>query len=741
MHRRLRTVPHFLSFGSAMLIGLLGLLGSVAAGAQPATPAATAIGCTLPGMGGAMSHVIVLQFDNVHFARDTANVPSDLEQMPHLLNFLESNGVVLTNNHTPLISHTANDLLTSLTGVYPDRHGQPVANSYRYFNPDGSTGLGVSFAYWSAPVFDPTSPAPTDTSYTMLSAPRTNAPAPWMPYTRAGCDVGAVATANTVLENTGIDIPTVFGADSPEAAEAAADSAQAAADFVGIAVHCAQASALCSADNGGRPDLLPSEPGGYDGFNALFGSKWVAPQISPSGPLTDLAGQPIADPDGNPGFPGFDGMSAAVSLSYVAAMQEHGIPVTYAYISDAHDAHPSGPAYGPGEAGYVAALKAYDDAFATFFDRLSKDGITPANTLFAVYADEGDHFVGSAPQPANCDGVATPCTYESVGEATVNLTGLLAAAGVTTPFTLHADSAPAIYVTGNPAGNDPAVRTLEQTAAAITVTNPYTGKTEPLTTYLADRVEMKLLHMVTADAARTPIFTIFAKPDYFLAGGDPTCGDGCVVIDPKFAWNHGDVDPDITTTWVGFAGPGVKRVGVDATTWADQTDIRPTMLTLLGLRDDYLTDGRVLIEDLDDAALPPAVAADRETYIQLATLYKQLTAPLGEFGMTSLDVATKAVAGHSPDDAAFVAWEDALAALGGQRDTLASRMVTVLTGAAFDGQAIDETAAGELTNDAQAMLVQLHALQAAPPAPPAAAVTPAAVPSAATAVSGATPAP
>ena len=87
-------------------------------------------------------------------------------------------------------------------------------------------------------------------------------------------------------------------------------------------------------------------------------------------------------------------MSAAVSLSYVAAMQEHGIPVTYAYISDAHDAHPNGPAYGPGEAGYVAALKAYDDAFATFFTRLANDGINQRNTLFVFTADEGDHFAG-----------------------------------------------------------------------------------------------------------------------------------------------------------------------------------------------------------------------------------------------------------------------------------------------------------------------------------------------------------
>jgi hypothetical protein len=53
----------------------------------------------------------------------------------------------------------------------------------------------------------------------------------------AGCDFGAVATANTILENTAIDIPTVFGANSPEAQEVASNPGQAFADFVGIGVH------------------------------------------------------------------------------------------------------------------------------------------------------------------------------------------------------------------------------------------------------------------------------------------------------------------------------------------------------------------------------------------------------------------------------------------------------------------------------------------------------------------------
>lgn len=236
--------------------------------------------CQLHSPKGNVQHVIYIQFDNTHFTRDNPNVPSDLEQMPNLLNFIKGNGVLLTNHHTPLISHTATDILTSLTGVYGDHHGVPVANSFRYFNPDGTSNPGVSFAYWTSPLFDPSTSTPTDTTYNMLTAGGKNAPAPWVPYTRAGCNFGSVATANTILENIAIDVPTVFGANSPEAQEVKDNPGQAFADFVGIGIHCAAGNAVCNTPNA-RPDVLPNEPGGYSGFTGLFGNKYVAPVISP----------------------------------------------------------------------------------------------------------------------------------------------------------------------------------------------------------------------------------------------------------------------------------------------------------------------------------------------------------------------------------------------------------------------------------------------------------------------------
>src|SRR5579872_2892556 len=229
--------------------------------------------CRLAGPSGPVSHVIYLQFDNVHFRRDDPNVPSDLEQMPHLLRFLES-GTLLTNQHTPLVSHTADDLITSLTGLYGDRHGMPLANEYQVYGPTGASSPAGSFAYWTDPIVQYDSVPITDKLPTLVTPGGGNPPAPWVPYTRAGCNFGSVATANTILENTAVDVPTVFGPNSPQAKEAKNNQIKASADFVGIGIHCAQNNATCSAANQGEPDLLPNEPRGYNGYMGLFGHKY-----------------------------------------------------------------------------------------------------------------------------------------------------------------------------------------------------------------------------------------------------------------------------------------------------------------------------------------------------------------------------------------------------------------------------------------------------------------------------------
>jgi hypothetical protein len=74
-----------------------------------------------------------------------------------------------------------------------------------------------------------------------------------------------------------------------------------------------------------------------------------------------------------------------------------------------------------------SSRRAYDDAFAAFFQRLAGDGINRGNTLFVFTVDEGDHFVGGSPTPASCDGVSAPCDWTGqVGELNANIDTLFA---------------------------------------------------------------------------------------------------------------------------------------------------------------------------------------------------------------------------------------------------------------------------------------------------------------------------
>ena len=233
-------------------------------------------------------------------------------------------------------------------------------------------------------------------------------------------------------------------------------------------------------------------------------------------------------------------------------------------------------------------------------------------------------------------------------------------------FAVHSDDAPTVYVAGNPGQTDPSVRKLERDVAALNVNDPYAGKTVPLTVSLADQNEMRALHMVNADPARTPTFTLFGNADFFLTTSNPSCG-GNPCVSPGFAWNHGDIQNEIGNTWAGVVGPGVASHGVDAKTWTDHTNLRPTMLALLGLKDDYVQDGRVLTETLTPKATPAKLHST--TARQLAVLYEQLNAPFGAFANATLASSTSGMAG---DDATYTARTAQIAKLTAQRNYVAA---------------------------------------------------------------------
>ena len=188
-------------------------------------------------------------------------------------------------------------------------------------------------------------------------------------------------------------------------------------------------------------DLLPDEPGGYSGYQALFGAKYIAPCSGPVPRTSSTNGYQVTnakgnlvDRDGNeidgdylndyPGFPGFgDNQCLPDARLHGRHAREPAFrsstatsPTSTATTTSTASPGPGEPCYnapaalGSGSACYVAQAQYYNQAFGTFFQRLAADGITPANSLFIFSSDEGDHEAGAnvgravQPTPANCDG-------------------------------------------------------------------------------------------------------------------------------------------------------------------------------------------------------------------------------------------------------------------------------------------------------------------------------------------------
>ena len=324
-----------------------------------------------------------------------------------------------------------------------------------------------------------------------------------------------------------------------------------------------------------------------------------------------------------------------------------------------------------------------------------------------ISAEENDQFAGAnvgratEPTPAGCDGVTTPCKYASgqIGELQANINGLLSGtASSGTQFDLEPQGA-SIYVHGRPAANDAAVRQLERDTAGDG--RPARRRTAASTTsrsskYQAGALEQRVLHMQTADPLRTPTYTLFPKPDYFFSTSGPN-----VSINSSFAWDHGYYSPNIDITWFGIVGPGVAENGVDGPepaagnqahdpkstntvpeasrvgTWVEETDIRPTMLYLAGLTDDYRSDGHVITQALE--TVPRALAATAE----LAKGYAQINSSVGEFATDTLIADTKALAsGSASDDSAYEAEQETLEQLADDRDQAAAKIKQTLANAA-----------------------------------------------------------
>ena len=220
-----------------------------------------AASCNLGGADGKVKHLIYIQFDNVHYRRrrpERRSRPGADAEPPQLPQ--GERDALHERPHDPDLAHRRRDPLDADRPLSrPD--GADGHEQLRLLPPSEMPNFTSSFQYWTSPV----SERAGDTLPNMITDGQKNTPAPWVPFTRAGCDVGGVGTANIELENNSTDVTNVYGAGSPEAS--GDRRCKKPTDFVGIADPLLEGStSVCTESTHAQADSLPDEPGGYIGL-------------------------------------------------------------------------------------------------------------------------------------------------------------------------------------------------------------------------------------------------------------------------------------------------------------------------------------------------------------------------------------------------------------------------------------------------------------------------------------------
>ena len=284
--------------GTAACLAALTVLAAAAIAAVANGPSSTAAAATTGcHLGNGVKHVIEITFDNVHFNRDNPNVLSDLEQMPALRTSSPERHAALEQPyaaHRPHGRRQYHQLLRPLR-----RPAGPGAHEHLrdVWLHDGTVTPKSSFAYWTGTYgLDSFPNQPYSANVPAAGAPPSTPPAPWVPFTRAGCDVGDVSTANMVLENLeprpaerlrrrtrrrwpqyNADTDTRSRTRRPTTTKASACTAPQGSAFCSTAQAVKFGQTVPSST--AVTDVLPDEPGGYVGFQALFGHKYLQPQL------------------------------------------------------------------------------------------------------------------------------------------------------------------------------------------------------------------------------------------------------------------------------------------------------------------------------------------------------------------------------------------------------------------------------------------------------------------------------
>src|SRR3954453_19030483 len=105
--------------------------------------------------------------------------------------------------------------------------------------------------------------------------------------------------------------------------------------------------------------------------------------------------------------------------------------------------------------------------------------------------------------------------------------------------------------------------------------------------------------------------------------------------------------------------------------------MRPTLLHLVGLHDDYQTDGQVITQALTQPNSALAQIAE------LGQLYQQINSSVGEFATNTLIADSKALAsGSASNDSRYANEQTTLADMADHRDRVATLMKATLARAA-----------------------------------------------------------
>ena len=485
-------------------------------------------------------------------------------------------------------------------------------------------------------------------------------PAPWVPFTRAGCTVGDFSTANMVLENAGVDLPTVFGAElaggragqrrpglvqgSPRSPTTSAWRSTARK---GDAI-CANAQAVKFGQTHAvarppSPTCCPTEPGGYTGYQALFGA-----QVHRA-----AARRGHAEPDAQR-LPGHRRRRATSSTSTGTQINEPFIDRTSrlprASARPRRRRSPTSPtcrrpasrsptatsptctSARPAPAGCTTATATGSRQAARPGRRLLRRR-TPRPTTHA-FADvlraarrrrhhAGQHAVRdqrrgerpvrrrerrpgdrSRPRPA-ATASPSPCHYAARPDR--RAAGQHQGPAVDDREQRHRSStssrrAPRSTCTASRPPTTRRVRQLERDTAAMTGNNPYSGVNGEKIVELPGR-RARAADPAHADRRPAADADVHDVPDarlLLLHRRAPNVG-----INPGFAWDHGYYSPNIDITWAWLVGPGRGRATAStgrsrrpatrrttrtrlntvpeastAGTWVEETDLRPTLLHL-----------------------------------------------------------------------------------------------------------------------------------------------------------------